>query len=158
MSHPGGRPTKYNSEFHPKLAAALAALGRTDKEIAYELEISEATLYNWKNEHSEFLEALKTNKQTVDNMVENALLKRALGYTHEEDKIFQYEGKAVVVPTTKHYPPDTAAAFIWLKNRRSQEWRDKKDIEHSGELTIKDAQAIAESIIGKDDEPPEVNE
>lgn len=30
---------------------------------------------------------------------------------------------------TKHYPPDTAAAFIWLKNRAG--WRDKQDIEHT---------------------------
>jgi hypothetical protein len=31
----------------------------------------------------------------------------------------------MIVPTTKHYPPDTAAAIIWLKNRQPERWRDK---------------------------------
>ncbi len=34
----------------------------------------------------------------------------------------------IVVPYTEHYPPDTAAAFIWLKNRQKQTWRDRHEI------------------------------
>ena len=29
---------------------------------------------------------------------------------------------------------DTTAQIFWLKNRKPQQWRDKKDIEHSGEV------------------------
>jgi hypothetical protein len=34
-----------------------------------------------------------------------------------------------VTPIMKHYPPDTGACFIWLKNRDPENWRDKQDIE-----------------------------
>jgi transposase-like protein len=151
-----GRPTKYNPEFHPLLVESLASQGYTDIEIADKLDICEKTLNNWKKEYPELLQSIKKGKLKQDELVENALLRRALGYKHEEDKIFQYEGQPIVVPTIKHYPPDTAAAFIWLKNRMPNKWRDKKELEHSGELTIKDAKEIATSILGKDDETPEI--
>ena len=38
----------------------------------------------------------------------------------------------MIVPTTKHYPPDTTAAIFWLKNRQKSKWRDKQDHEISG--------------------------
>ena len=123
--HAGGRPTKYNKEFHPLLAEYLATAGLIDKQIAEKLRISEQTLYTWKKNHPEFLEALNVGKEKPDDMVENALLERALGYEHDEDKIFNNNGNPLVVPTRKHYPPDTTAAIFWLKNRRSGKWRDK---------------------------------
>ena len=49
--------------------------------------------------------------------------------------ISAYEGEVIITDITKHYPPDTAAAFIWLKNR--QGWRDKQELEHSGQITFK---------------------
>ncbi len=58
------------------------------------------------------------------------------GYEHSEDKIFQYEGKPVIVPTTKRYPPDTQAASLWLRNRQPAKWRDKQEIEQSGEPLV----------------------
>ena len=30
--------------------------------------------------------------------------------------------------------PDTTAQIFWLKNRRPDRWRDKQDIEHSGQI------------------------
>ena len=45
-----------------------------------------ATLYNWKRDYLEILEALKRGKEIVDIQVENALFKRAIGYTYNEDK------------------------------------------------------------------------
>ncbi len=126
--HPGGAPTKYNSKYHPLLAEALARNGLTDKEIAEKIGICEKTLDNWKNEYPEFLLSIKKGKEEPDNQVEQALFKRALGYEHPEDDIKAYEGKIIITPTIKHYPPDTAAAFIWLKNRRPEKWRDRKEI------------------------------
>jgi hypothetical protein len=35
----------------------------------------------------------------------------------------------------KYYPPDTAAAFIWLKNRRG--WKDKQELDHKTPIPIK---------------------
>lgn len=129
---PGGRPTRYNKIFHPALVGALARLGKTDKEMAEELGIALKTLYNWKNTHPEFLHALKAAKEEPDDRVERSLFERALGYEHPEEKIAMdaKSGAIVRAMTTKHYPPDTAAAIIWLKNRRPEKWRDKQIVEH----------------------------
>jgi hypothetical protein len=36
----------------------------------------------------------------------------------------------VVVHYTEHCPPDVGAAFIWLKNRDPDRWRDVQNVEH----------------------------
>lgn len=148
--HPGGRPTKYNHEFHPKLAAALASLGRTDKEIAYELEISVATLNNWKNEHPEFLESIKEKKNLVDSLIEDSLLKRAMGYIEKETKVFQHNGKIITKDINKVILPDTTAMIFWLKNRKPQEWRDTQKIDMGISGTVENK--IEHVITFKDNE------
>lgn len=62
--------------------------------------------------------------------VENALLKRALGYSYEEvtteiEEMADGSQKKHVKRTTKMVPPDTTAQIFWLKNRRPDKWRDK---------------------------------
>ena len=54
--------------------------GLTEEQIAHNMGIAVSTLGNWKKSHLEILEALKKGKEVVDIQVENALLKRALGY------------------------------------------------------------------------------
>jgi hypothetical protein len=62
--------------------------------------------------------------------VAESLYRRAIGYEHSAVKIFMPAGatEPVYAPYTEHYPPDTAASFIWLKNRRKQDWRDKSEL------------------------------
>lgn len=60
--------------------------GLTDEQIAENIRINPATLYEWKKKYSKISESLKKGKEVVDRQVENALLKRALGYTYNEDK------------------------------------------------------------------------
>lgn len=108
--------------------------GLTDEQIAQKMGISKGTLYDWKNKFPEFSNALKNGKEVVDTLVENALLKRALGYNYleitEEDGDLGYKKKTV----HKQMPPDVTAQIFWLKNRRPDKWRDKpvseKDIEN----------------------------
>ena len=57
-----------------------------------------------------------------------SLYRRGIGYTHDEEKIFQHKGRIIRVNTTKHYPPDTQAASLWLRNRQPTLWRDQKNI------------------------------
>jgi hypothetical protein len=66
------------------LLEGWAREGLTDEQIAKNMGISTASLYNYKNRHIEILEALKKGKQVIDYEVENALLKRALGYKYKE--------------------------------------------------------------------------
>ena len=62
----------------------------------------------------------------MDIQVENALLKRALGYDYTEEKVevSEKDGRKVT-QTVKHVAPDTTAQIFWLKNRRPDRWRDK---------------------------------
>lgn len=106
--------------------------GLTDEQIAHNMGIGTSTLYEWKNKYVEITESLKKGKEVIDRQVENALLKRALGYTYEEVKKEQSEDGVKVTRTVKEVAPDTTAQIFWLKNRKRSEWRDKQDIEHSG--------------------------
>jgi hypothetical protein len=121
-----GRPSKYKETFCIQVVK-LCKLGATDKEIADFFEVSEDTIHEWKKVHPQFSESIKKGKITADMQVADKLFKRAIGYTHKEDKIFQYEGMPVIVPTKKHYPPDPVSGFFWLKNRRPQQWKDKPE-------------------------------
>ena len=132
-----GRPTKFEPEFCEK-AHGLAAQGATDLEIADALEVHVSTLYRWKAEHPEFRECLRLGEDAASERVSASLYHRAVGYSHPAVKIFMPAGKddPVVVPYREHYPPDTAAASFWLKNRKAAEWRDKQEIDHSGRVTV----------------------
>lgn len=129
--HPGGRPTKYKPEYADKVYK-LCLLGLTDNGLAAALDVDVATVNNWKKEHPEFFESIKKGKEIADAHIADKLYNRASGYSHAEDKIFVHDGQPVIVPTIKHYPPDTAAAIFWLKNRQPQLWRDKVETEISG--------------------------
>ena len=103
--------------------------GLTDEQLAEKMEISPSTLYEWKVKYPEISEALKKGKEIVDIQVENALLKRALGYEYMEERveISEKDGRKVI-QTVKRVIPDTAAQIFWLKNRRPGRWRDKPEI------------------------------
>lgn len=126
-----GRPSKYKPEYAQQ-AFKLCLLGATDKQMADIFGVTVSTLNLWKLEHDEFSEALKNGKDRADAEVASRLYSRALGYSHPDVKILQYEGEPIIVPITKYYPPDTTAAIFWLKNRQKANWRDKQDHEHTG--------------------------
>ena len=60
--------------------------GLTDEQIASNMGITPKTLYRWKEQYCQICQSLKKGKEIVDIQVENALLKRALGYRYNEDK------------------------------------------------------------------------
>ena len=120
---------KYQQWLEPDgllLLEGWARDGLTDEQIAHNMGIATGTLYAWKKVHREISEALKRGKDVVDIEVENALLKRALGYEYTEERveISDKDGRKVI-QTTKHVAADTTAQIFWLKNRRPDKWRDK---------------------------------
>lgn len=125
---------------HDKLVLleGWARSGLTNEQIAKNIGISPKTLYEWQNKHSDIRNTLKKGKEVVDFEVENALLKRALGYKYMETtkeliknpKTKQYELK-ITKEIEKEVPPDTTAQIYWLKNRKPLEWRDKIQIENN---------------------------
>lgn len=120
------------------LIEAWARDGLTDEQIASNIGITRSTLFEWKKKYSDISDTLKRGKEIVDIQVENALLKRALGYQYKEVKTEEYEtedgpGKRVTT-TMKEVAPDTTAQIFWLKNRRPEVWREKQNVELSGEV------------------------
>lgn len=112
------------------LLSGWARDGLTDEQIAHNMGITTSTFYEWKKKFSEMAEALKKTKEVVDIEVENALLKRALGYFVEEKKIIESEKDGKRIETTrKHIPADVTAQIYWLKNRKKNVWRDKQEQE-----------------------------
>lgn len=111
--------------------------GLTDEQIAHNIGIATRTLYDWKNKYSHLSQSLKKGKEVIDRQVENALLKKALGYKYEEIKTEESEKDGVkVTRTIKEVVADTTAQIFWLKNRKPKEWRDKQEVEHSGNMDI----------------------
>ena len=110
-----------------------ARQGLFDAQIAKNMGISEATLYRYKANHPEIKEALRKGKEVVDIEVENAMLKRALGYTIRivEQKIDKF-GDVHDCERDVHIPGDVTAQIFWLKNRRRQQWRDKVEYSNDG--------------------------
>lgn len=111
--------------------------GLTDEQIAKNIGVSRSTLNDWKKKHPNISDTLKKGKEVIDRQVENALLKRALGYEYvETTKELTDLGLTVTKQVTKQVSPDTTAQIFWLKNRKPKEWRDKKETEVTGNLNV----------------------
>lgn len=121
--------------------------GLTDEQIADNIGIRRPTLYEWKKRHPDIANALKKGKEVIDRHVENALLKRAIGYQFDEvtqeavQVIDPDTGKYVskmaeIKRVTKEVQPDVTAQIFWLKNRKPEQWRDKQEIVHDGKLAL----------------------
>lgn len=117
------------------LVEAWARDGLTDEQISHNLGINAATLYRYKNAHSEICKALKDGKEVIDYQVENALLKRAMGYEYSEatkelveDPLTGENSLEVTKEVVKEVAPDVTAQIFWLKNRKPNAWRDKREI------------------------------
>lgn len=140
-----GRKSAWIEIISPQLESieAWCRNGCTDEQIAKNLGIDRSTFARYKAEKKELKDVLKTGKEAANLKVENALYKRATGYTYTEtyddyDLIIDANGKAT--PTgrgkrrtiKKEVPPDTTAIFFVLQNRWSDKWRNVKNIEITG--------------------------
>lgn len=128
---PVGRPTSYKPEF-VDLAYKLCLMGATDKRLAELLEVSEGAINDWKVIHPEFLQSIRAGREIADAEIATALYHRAKGYSHPEVDLKVIQNEIVQTNLIKHYPPDTAAASLWLRNRQGANWRDKVDQTVSG--------------------------
>jgi hypothetical protein len=140
-----GRPTLYRPEL-AELARKLALLGLTENEMADAFNVNVGTLIEWKARHKEFREAIERGGVQADAHIAESLYHRGLGYQHEAVKIFMPAGVAapVYAPYTAHYPPDTQAASLWLRNRQPRKWRDKHEVEHMGSIEARIAEMTPE--------------
>lgn len=95
-----------------------------DEEVAKKIGISLRTLHRWKNESEKFKNAIKIGKQTVDVQVENKLLQKAL------------EG-------------DTTCMMFWLKNRKPDIWKDRRDVDVNANVDTQKFNDIINQVGGE---------
>ena len=122
------------------LLEGWAKSGLTDEQIAKNIGINRTTLYDWKKKETNIADALKKGKEVIDFEVENALLKRALGYEYEEET---YENGILTKKVKKQVPPDTTAQIFWLKNRKPNNWKDRVETDEDKEAVTNASQVIA---------------
>lgn len=130
---PNGRPSKFD-HIDMEHVRKLAEAGWTDVQMSDFFEVSEVTWNAWKKKSGNFLKSLRNWKEKADKKVERSLYERACGYSHPEVKVFNNNGKEMVVDAVKHYPPDTTAMIYWLKNRLPKEWRDRTELDVSADI------------------------
>lgn len=132
-----GRPPIYQDTF-PEQVFKLCLLGSIDSDIADFFGVNVGTVNQWKIDHPKFHESIKAGKREADANVASRLYDRAMGSEVIEETAFKVKhteyanGKKVseseaieTAPVRKQFPPDTTAAIFWLKNRNSQNWRDR---------------------------------
>lgn len=132
ISRGTGTSTQYRPAF-AKVASKLCRLGATNADLADMFEVSLPTIANWQIAWPEFQRACQTGKDATDERVQRSLAMSAQGYSVPTEKVFcNADGKVTRVETSEFVPPNPVACIFWLKNRRPKEWRDRRELEHSG--------------------------
>lgn len=131
--------TKFTKEF-ADLAIKLAGKGYLDKEICEYADVSINTFYKWKQKNPEFAEALMKAKHKINQKIEAQAYKRAMGYMVTEIKTItgtNENGEEEIIRVeklNKHIPSDTKILMMLLKNRMPEKYRDRQEIQLSGEV------------------------
>ena len=114
--------------------------GLTDKDIAEKkIGISERTFCDWKKKYSAITSALKEGKAPVDTEIEDCMVRSAKGFKVKEKKAFKVkttkkkdgmeitEEHMEVVEVERYVDPVVIAQIFWLKNRKPDYWKDKRE-------------------------------
>jgi len=130
-----GHITRFQESYIPQLTILLWEK-KTLQEAAKAFNITNATLRRWIADNEELT---KVWKQACEIHITEAMYRRACGYEYNETQlrkitIGRKEVNTATVITTKHCPPDAAAAKLLLQKLNPDVWNDKLDI--SGQVNI----------------------
>ena len=103
----GGRPSKYKDEYCD-LVIEFMKDGFSVTAFAGHIGVARSSVFKWADENSEFSDALKTAQALAALWWEKTLMNVAK----------TGEGNA-------------SAAIFGVKNRSSEEWKDKRDFDHT---------------------------
>lgn len=122
-----------DEKFTPTLLRAVSRaceVGLTDPEIADLVGVHADTLSVWKSRYPKLLAAMVVGRGPADDRVERALYQRAVGYERHAVKIFlrPTDPEPVYADYMEHVPPDVTACWHWLKNRRPEQWKDRREL------------------------------
>lgn len=117
-------------------AHGYALLGHTNDEIAELLGIGSSTFDTWIVENPSLKAALAKARYDDNVAVVKALHRAARGYKHRETKLNVVDGALIKTEITKAYPPNVNASMVILANRAGGQWKDKRTVEHSGQVNL----------------------
>lgn len=132
----GDRQARYLPDSTPDTIFRLCLLGTTDQEIMAVMRISRATWDDWKHRHIDVRDAINRGRITADADVAHSLYQAAIGYQHSAVKIFMPAGatEPVYAPYIEHYPPSVQAGSLWLRNRQTDRWRERREVNIEGSI------------------------
>lgn len=140
---------KYSEELTEKICNHLKK-GNTVTTTCQTVGISKETFYQWMKK-PDFSDFIKKAMAIPDKKVENALYKSAImGHRYKEK---EYKGVAVgekikmilVKTVTKIIVPNVTAQIFYLKNKQPDEWKDRHDLDVTGNMNIKVVTAVPRS-------------
>ena len=127
---PRGRKSKYETHVKPRLKEIEEWVkeGATDEEIAKALGVAVSSLNLYKTQYTLLSEAFAHGRKAVVIRIKEALLKKALGFTYEEEKRVGKKDKngeniVLVEKYTRYCPPSETAAAMLLRNY-DETWQD----------------------------------
>lgn len=109
----------------------MCFIGATNSELAEAFGVPLATLATWIKNNTDFTSAIKKGREAADTKIAKSIYRQALGYKRKGEKLFVIDGVVVHEPVIEYHPPNVTAAIFWLKNRRPDKWREKKDEGHA---------------------------
>lgn len=107
---PAGRPTDFKEAYAEEIIQLMAE-GLSLAAAAAELGIHRQRVYDWEQKHPEFADSIRLARSKRQLFLERRLL------------------------SAKEGPVVTSTIFA-LKNAAGEDWRDKQEVETSGNLTI----------------------
>lgn len=117
---------------HLNQVRAIAMRGIDEEQMSELFDIKRSQIVKWKKQYPQFKEALENGYTDADAAVLSAVYQSAVGYTHDEEKLFFWDGDVTRADTVKHYKPDMVAAKLWLTNRQREHWKDRQHTSVSG--------------------------
>jgi len=118
--------TKYEPGFTLS-ALNFAEAGMTDAQIAYRLNISRSTFYNYKRDYPEFVEAIERGRDILDATVNRNLLDLVTGEYCFITSSSDSDGR--VRTTTRKAVPNLKAIQYWMERRDRQKAAEQQERE-----------------------------
>ena len=140
------RHTRFREHYLDKLFE-MAAKGATYKQMAKGIGVHVLTLSNWYRDNPAVYGAIERGRQQAYYQVENALLRRATGFSVQENSREIHtnsRGEQIVTEKTseKYIPPHVGAAIHWLTNCKHKapdrivDWVNQMAVKHTAEQTV----------------------
>lgn len=127
----------YLEEFADQALRLCKVMAATEAQLAEYFGASVQSISVWKNKYPKFKAALTEGRATPDDQVELTLFQLATGgFEVEKKHVHMVKGKLVTTPYFEKLPPCKTSCIFWLKNRRHAEWRDRREVEFSGDTPV----------------------